>query len=55
MQERAWLVAERHLSAVEHSMRLEGQEVTNRAKRKESLRRLMSELLRRPARLWDEP
>jgi len=54
LESRTRLMAERYLSAVEHSMRLEGQEVSNKAQRKESLRKLMGELLRRPARLWDE-
>ena len=53
--ERASLVAERHLAAVEQTMLLEGQAVTNTGQRKESHRRLVEELLRRPARLWDEP
>ena len=55
IRERASLVAERHLAAVEQTMLLEGQAVTNMGKRKESHRRLVEELLRRPARLWDEP
>ena len=53
--ERASFVAERHLAAVEQTMLLEGQAVTNTGQRKESHRRLVEELLRRPARLWDEP
>jgi predicted DNA-binding mobile mystery protein A len=55
IRERASLVAERHLAAVEQTMLLEGQAVTNMSQRKESHRRLVEELLRRPARLWDEP
>jgi hypothetical protein len=35
-------------------MRLEAQEVNDAAQRKEAHQRLVEELLRRPARLWDE-
>ncbi len=55
IRERASLMAERHLAAVEQTMLLEGQAVTGQDRRKESHRRLTEELLRRPARLWDEP
>lgn len=55
IEERASHVAQQKLAAVEHTMRLEDQEVQNPAARKEAERRLIEELLRRPARLWDEP
>jgi predicted DNA-binding mobile mystery protein A len=54
VQERAELVAERQLTSVEHTMRLEDQAVEGRKAGKELRRRLIEELLRRPARLWDE-
>jgi predicted DNA-binding mobile mystery protein A len=54
IRQRASLVADRQLASVDQTMALEAQAVTNEAVRKESHRRLMEELLRRPARLWDE-
>jgi len=51
---RAKLVAERQSEAVEHSMRLEDQAVQDKRARAELRRHLIDELLRRPARLWDE-
>ena len=55
MRERAAAVAEKQLAAVDQTMRLEAQGVTDKAYQREMHRRLMQELLRRPARLWDEP
>jgi predicted DNA-binding mobile mystery protein A len=55
LQERASKLARQKLAAVEQTMRLENQEVHGQASRKETERRLAEELLRRPARLWDEP
>lgn len=52
--ERANQLAEQKLASVEQTMRLEGQEVHDKAARKEARLRLANELLRRPARLWDE-
>ena len=52
MQVRAELLAERRVSAVEQTMRLEDQEV--RGQRRASVRRLAEDLLMRPARLWDD-
>jgi predicted DNA-binding mobile mystery protein A len=54
MRERAETVAGRQLADVEHTMRLEDQAVTSRAVSKELRRQRIEELLRRPARLWDE-
>jgi predicted DNA-binding mobile mystery protein A len=55
VRERAELVAERQAKTVEHTMRLENQEVPDGDTKAELRRRLIEELMRRPARLWDEP
>lgn len=55
IEERASQMARKKLAAVEQTMRLEDQEVHRSATRKEAEQRLIQELLRRPARLWDEP
>lgn len=54
VRERAELVAERQLASVEHTMRLEDQSVKNKTARDNLRRQFINELLRRPARLWDE-
>jgi|SRR4051812_47707038 len=54
IRERARLVAERKLASVEHTMRLESQEVLDRKTRDEQQQRLIEGLLRRPRGLWDE-
>lgn len=54
IEERAAQLAKQKLAAVEQSMRLEGQEVHDKVARKEAEQRLIKELLRKPARLWDE-
>ena len=54
VRERAELVATRQANAVAQSMRLEDQEVTDKAAAKELRRQQIEGLLRRPARLWDE-
>ena len=51
---RAEIVAERQLKAVEQTMRLEDQSVKSPTAARDLRRRFMGELLRRPARLWDE-
>ncbi|HZL31584.1 MAG TPA: mobile mystery protein A [Pseudolabrys sp.] len=51
---RAAVIAARQLDAVEHTMRLEDQAVTNKKVGKELLQRRIDELMHRPARLWDE-
>jgi predicted DNA-binding mobile mystery protein A len=55
LQERATLIADRQLASVEQTMRLEAQSVTDKTRRTETRRQLANDLLRRPARLWDEP
>jgi predicted DNA-binding mobile mystery protein A len=54
VRERADVIASRLTGAVAQSMRLEDQEVTSKQAMKESHRRQVERLLRRPARLWDE-
>jgi predicted DNA-binding mobile mystery protein A len=54
VRERAEFVAERQQAAVEHTMRLEDQAVKSKAAGKDLRRQFIEELLRRPARLWDE-
>ena len=54
VRERADLIAERHLASVEHTMRLEDQAVKSKTAGRELRRRMIDDLLRRPARLWDE-
>jgi predicted DNA-binding mobile mystery protein A len=55
LTERATKLAERQMTAVEQSMRLEAQEVTNAKQRQAALQKLIAKLLERPARLWDSP
>jgi predicted DNA-binding mobile mystery protein A len=55
IEERASLVADRQLASVDQTMRLEAQGVTNNARQKEAHQQLVAGLLRRPARLWDQP
>jgi predicted DNA-binding mobile mystery protein A len=52
---RAEAVAELHLSAVDHTMRLENQSVTDRRRRDAMKKKIVAELLERPARLWQLP
>jgi predicted DNA-binding mobile mystery protein A len=54
VRDRADLVAGRQLASVEHTMRLEDQAVADKKAGKELRRRLIEDLMRRPARLWDE-
>ena len=54
LRERALLIADRQLASVEQTMRLEDQGVPGKDRQKEARQRLVDELLRRPARLWDE-
>jgi predicted DNA-binding mobile mystery protein A len=54
VRERADKVAERQAGAVEHTMRLENQAVRSKRAGKELHRQLIENLLRRPARLWDD-
>ncbi len=50
---RAAAIAEQQLAAVEQTMQLENQGVTDKVKRDEALTDITNQLLRRPARLWD--
>jgi predicted DNA-binding mobile mystery protein A len=54
VRDRAELLAQRQQSDVEHTMRLEDQAVSSKTASRELRKRLIEELLRRPARLWDE-
>jgi len=54
VRERAEQVAQRQLTAIEHTMRLEDQSVKGKTAGNELRRHFIEELLRRPARLWDE-
>lgn len=49
---RAEAVAELHLSAVDHTMRLEKQGVNDRQRRDALKKKIVADLLERPARLW---
>src|SRR4029077_334775 len=53
-EQRAKEFAERQLASVEQSMRLEAQGITNEPARRKAKQRIADELLRRPARLWDQ-
>jgi predicted DNA-binding mobile mystery protein A len=52
---RAEAVADLHLSAVDQTMRLEKQGVTDKQRRDEMKKKIVAELLERPARLWQLP
>lgn len=54
VRDRAHLVAEKQLAAVRHTMRLEGQAVEDKRADEELRRQLVEQLLRKPARIWDE-
>jgi predicted DNA-binding mobile mystery protein A len=54
LNEQAVALADRQLSSVEQTMRLEAQGVTDKSQRKQTRQQLAKDLLRRPARLWDE-
>jgi predicted DNA-binding mobile mystery protein A len=54
IEERISVIAERQLASVEQTMRLEAQEVTNKARRDQARQQIVQEVMRRPARLWDE-
>lgn len=55
LQERAHRAAERQLSAIEQTMRLEDQTVSSSKFRKRTVEEIAGKLLRRPSRLWDDP
>ena len=54
VRDRAELLAQRQQLDVEHTMRLEDQAVGSKTASRELRERLIEQLLRRPARLWDE-
>jgi len=54
LRARAKLVAGRKMEAVEHTMRLEDQSVRTRKVRDELQKKLIEDLLQKPARLWDD-
>jgi predicted DNA-binding mobile mystery protein A len=54
IRKRASVLAEQQLAAVEQTMRLEAQEVSDNSVREEARKQLVEKLLHRPARLWDE-
>ncbi len=55
IRERANAIALRQLASVDQTMRLEAQEVRNAIAHKAGLEQLLPKLLRKRARLWDEP
>ncbi len=55
LRARAEAVANRQMLAVEQTMRLEDQSVADSNLRLETRDRLLEQLLKRPARLWDHP
>jgi predicted DNA-binding mobile mystery protein A len=55
LRERAAAAAEAHLSAVDQTMRLEEQSVDDKGGRAKARQALITQLLMRPARLWDAP
>jgi len=54
LRERAETMAERQSVAVEHTMRLEDQTVRDKSAARRLREQIIEELLRRPARMWDE-
>jgi predicted DNA-binding mobile mystery protein A len=54
IRKRAAVLADQQLAAVEQTMRLEAQEVSDNTVRQESHKQLVEKILHRPARLWDE-
>jgi len=54
IRKRASLIADKQLASVQQTMRLEAQEVTDKRQQKNAHQKLVADLLRRPARLWDE-
>jgi predicted DNA-binding mobile mystery protein A len=54
VQARAERAAEKRVAAVEHTMRLENQEVKDKRARAELRMQAIEQLMRKPARLWDD-
>lgn len=55
MRRQAERAAEKQLGAIEQTMLLESQSVTNKQLRQDTRQRLVDQLMEKPARLWDEP
>jgi predicted DNA-binding mobile mystery protein A len=55
VRNRAERIAEKQLAAVHHTMGLEDQAVKDKRANEELREQFIQDLLRRPARLWDEP
>jgi predicted DNA-binding mobile mystery protein A len=55
MHRQAERVSDQKLAAVEQTMLLEAQSVTDEQLRQEAKQRLIDQLMQKPARLWDEP
>lgn len=55
LEDRANKTAAQQLASVEQTMRLEAQEVKDKAAHKNAHLHLVKKLLQRPARLWDNP
>jgi predicted DNA-binding mobile mystery protein A len=55
LRARAAVAAEAHLAAIEQSMRLEAQGVDQKGERQRLRSKLVEDMLKRPARLWDGP
>ena len=54
MRNRASALADKQLTSVEHSMRLEAQGVSDKTAHTQAHQQLVTELLRRPTRLWND-
>jgi predicted DNA-binding mobile mystery protein A len=54
VRERAQRVADKKMAAVEHTMRLEDQAVRTKGTQAALRHKLIEDLMRKPARLWDE-
>jgi mobile mystery protein A len=54
VRERAEHLADRRLAAVDQTMRLENQDVSDKEARTALRQKTIDELLRKPSRLWDE-
>jgi hypothetical protein len=54
IRKRASLIADQQVASVQQTMRLEAQEVTDKSQQKDTHKKLVGNLLRRPARLWDQ-
>jgi predicted DNA-binding mobile mystery protein A len=55
LDERALKIAGQHLASVDQTMRLEAQGVSDPKVRDDIVKKFVAELMRKPARLWDDP